>query len=365
MMSRTVRVARLSLLVILLLAATALAGEFERDHSFKADELILTNLIGEVRVESASGDRYEVHVAVRGEDADTDLIEVVLDEGREARLDVRFPVEEHSRYVYPELGRGSSTTIWQHDQGSDDEGWWSHLKRALGGEKITVRGSGRGLEVWADITIKIPDGRKTKIFLGAGDMTARGVDGKLVLDTHSGPVTVDGHKGHLVCDTGSGSVDVRDIDGPLLADTGSGAVHVENQRGGSLKVDTGSGAVTIDLADTDDLYVDTGSGRVSAKRVKTDKARIDTGGGSVPLQLARMGTGRFVIVTGSGGVRLGLPDDASATISVDTGSGGIHADVPGAEILHKERGELKMRVGDGKARVVVDTGSGGVTITEI
>lgn len=356
---------RTSLIVLLsLAAATALAGEFERDHAFEADELILTNMIGEIRVESAGGDRYEVHVAVRGDDADPDLIDVVLDEGREARLDVRFPVEEHRRYVYPELGRGSSTTIWQHDQGSGDDGWWTQLKRALGGEKITIRGSGRGLEVWADITVKIPDGRRTKIYLGAGELNARGIDGKLVLDTHSGPVTVDGHAGRLVCDTGSGEVRIRDIDGPMLADTGSGSVHVENQRGGALKVDTGSGSVTIDRADTDDLYVDTGSGSVTARRVKTDKARIDTGSGGVTLQLDRMGTGRFVIDTGSGGVKLKLPDDASATISVDTGSGGIRTDVPGAEILHKDRGELKLQVGDGEARVEIDTGSGGVTITE-
>jgi hypothetical protein len=317
--------------------------------------------VGEIRIEPASGDRYQVHVAVRGDDADPELIEIHLDEGRRARLEIRFPVDEHRDYVYPALGRSSKTTIWQGES-TGDASWFQKIWRGMGGEKVTVRGSGRGLEVWADVTVKVPAGKETSIFLGAGDLKAGGIDGELVLDTHSGPITVDGHRGRLVCDTGSGAVKIRDIDGPMLADTGSGSVKVENQRGGALKVDTGSGSVRIDGADTDDLYVDTGSGSVIARDVRADKARIDTGSGSVELDLARMGTGRFVIDTGSGGVRLNLPRDASATISVDTGSGGITADYSGAEILHKESGEMKLRVGAGEARVIVDTGSGGVTI---
>jgi len=352
---------RLALAALVLLSLPALAGEFTRDFSTDADELVLKNLVGHVTVLPARGDDYQITVHVRGDDADEDLINIELDDGRKAELLVAFPVEEHRRYVYPELGRGE-TTIWQPD-GDNDGGWLSKLWRGMGGDKVTIRGRGRGLEVWADIEIRVPEGRETAVYLGAGFLDADGVEGKLVLDTHSGPVKVDGHQGKLVCDTGSGSVKVSDIDGDLLCDTGSGSVSITNQRGGNLKADTGSGSVVIKGADTPDLYVDTGSGSVRCSGIKTDQARIDTGSGGVELELDRMGTGRFVIDTGSGGVELVIPDDASATISVDTGSGGIRNRLDDAEVLHKSRGEMKLRVGSGKARVIVDTGSGGVTIT--
>lgn len=351
----------LVLAAVVLLSCSAVAGEFEREFSLDARELVLRNLVGEVRVGETGGNEYRVVVHVRGEDASEELIAIHVEEGHQAELIVEFPVDEHRDYVYPELGRRSKTTIYQPD-GQEDGSLWRRILRGMGGEKVTIRGSGKGLQVWADIELQVPSGRKTEIYLGAGELSSRDVTGELRLDTHSGPVKVDGHRGALVCDTGSGSVKVDDIDGALVADTGSGSVEITGQRGGSLRADTGSGSVTIDGADTDDLYVDTGSGRVHCIGIHTDKARIDTGSGSVVLHLDRMGSGRFVIDTGSGGVEMKMPGDASATITVDTGSGGIEHDIAGAEVLHKSRGELKLRVGDGEARVVIDTGSGGVRL---
>lgn len=348
------------LLLVVAITATATAAEFDRQFSTDADALILRNLVGKVRVTAAAGDQYEILVSVRGSDADPDLIDVTLDDGRNAELIVRFPIEKHRDYVYPELGRRGKATIYQPDQGGG--GWLSKLWRGIGGEKVTIRGHGRGLEVWADVEIQVPAGRTTEVFLGAGNLASAGVDGKLVLDTHNGPVEVQGHTGRLVCDTGSGHVGVADIDGALLVDTGSGSVDVRGHQGRTLEVDTGSGSVRIDNVNTEKLHVDTGSGGVVCTGVSTDKATIDTGSGAVELMLDRMGTGRFVIDTGSGGVKLVLPADASAMISVDTGSGGIRNEIPDAEVLHKSRGEMKLRVGGGETRFIVDTGSGGVTI---
>jgi len=358
-----------TLLVTTLAVATGLAGpasaaEFERDVTIDAQELQIHNLVGEITVEPASGDRWEVHVAVRGADADPQLIAITLEEGREAKLTVDFPIDEHRDYVYPALGRGESSISLS--SGEPVDGFWDGLVRVFregfGGERITVRGKGRGLEVWADVTVRVPADRKTGVFLGVGHIASAGVRGHLVLDTHGGPIDVDGHAGRLVCDTGSGAVKVARIDGPLLVDTGSGGVKVSDQRGGKLEVDTGSGSVAIDGADTEFLHVDTGSGGVAARRIRTDGATIDTGSGSVELDLERMGEGRYVIDTGSGGVRVHLPAGASAMITVDTGSGGIRADLDGAEVLHEDRGELELRLGDGKCRMLVDTGSGGVTL---
>jgi hypothetical protein len=347
-------------LVLLALAATPVLAESRQVIDVEAEELVFMNLVGHVQVESATGDRYQAEVTIRGRDAEGSGVTVKLDEGREARLVVSFPIDEHDTFIYPALGRGS-TTVWNPER-QDGGGWWHKLWRSMGGDKITVKGSGQGLEVWADVVLRVPAGRETEVYLAAGAIDAGGVDGALVLDTSSGAIAVEGHRGKLVCDTGSGEISVRGVDGPLLCDTGSGGVDIADQRGGDVEVDTGSGGVRIDGADTRMLHVDTGSGGVSARGVKADEATIDTGSGAVVLHLDRMGPGRFVIDTGSGSVELVMPADASASVSVDTGSGGIRHELPGAEILHQEGGELKLRVGDGDTTVIIDTGSGGVSI---
>jgi hypothetical protein len=351
----------LALAALVLLALPAVAAEFSRDLQTDAQELVLRNLVGRVTVLPASGDQYQVTVHVRGKDADPSLITVELEDGKQAELQIVFPIDEHRDYVYPELS-GDRTTISRPGSDPDDNSVLRKIWRSISGDRVTVRRDGRGLEVWADVEVRVPAGRQTSIYLAAGNLDANDVQGTLVLDTSSGPVTAQRHQGRLVCDTGSGSVSVDDVDGSLLADTGSGSVVVKNQRGGACKVDTGSGSVRIDGADTDDLYVDTGSGSVRARGIKADKARIDTGSGSVLLELDRMGTGKFVVDTGSGGVELVIPGDASATIDVDTGSGGIRNRVAGAEVVREGRSSMTLRVGEGTARVTLDTGSGSVTV---
>lgn len=355
------RCRHLALVALVLLALPAVAAEFSRDLQTDARELVVRNLVGRVTVTPTTGDRYEVTVHVRGKDADPSLITVDLADGKQAELQVLFPIDEHHDYVYPELS-GNRTTISRPTSDPDDRSVLRKIWRSITGDRLTVRRDGRGLEVWADVEVRVPAGRETSIYLDVGNLDADGVQGTLVLDTSSGPVTAQRHRGRLVCDTGSGSVSVDDVDGPLLADTGSGSVVVKNQRGGPCKVDTGSGSVRIDGADTDDLYVDTGSGSVRARGIKADQARIDTGSGSVVLELDRMGTGKFVVDTGSGGVELVIPGDASATIDVDTGSGGIRNRVEGAEVVREGRSSMTLRVGDGVAQVIVDTGSGSVTL---
>lgn len=333
----------LVLIVLSGLVATGVrAQEYQRTFRFDSEELVVANLIGAVTVAGGSQDGFEVVIDVRGEDATADLLEFEVAEGREGSLTVVFPVDEHDRYRYPELGRGSST-ISVHRNRREDGSWLKKVFSGLGGDRIRVSGRRSGLAVWADMTITVPEGRSLSVTNGVGTVTARNIDGDLLLDTSSGAVEVETMRGDLVVDTGSGAVKVDDVRGNVLVDTGSGGVTVTAVRG--------------------NLNVDTGSGGVTARRIEADEAKIDTGSGSVVLELDRMGRGEFIVDTGSGGVELVLPNDASARIEIETGSGGIRNRIENAQIRHKDRGELRMTVGDGAARVHVDTGSGGVEIS--
>ncbi len=346
------------ILVMVLGAAAALGAGFEESYTFDGDELKITNLIGKVDVRSTSGNEIRVTINVLGDDAEPGLIEFEAGEGNKAELHIIFPVDDHKKYVYPELGSGSKTTI--SFQGEQDGGSW--LKKLFGGDKITVRGKGSGLEIWADVLVEVPKGRELEVKLGVGQIEAKKVQADLVLDTHSGAIMATGIKGNLLADTGSGSVTAIDIEGNVHVDTGSGKVELENCRSKDILVDTGSGSVKAEYLICSDLNIDTGSGSVRARRVEADDAKIDTGSGSVLLQLDRMGSGRFVLDTGSGSIELQLPSDASARIAADTGSGSMNNELHGAMVKNKSRREMSLVVGDGEATVILDAGSGSITV---
>ncbi len=336
----SLRPSMIAVAVLLLLGSgVALAG-FDVTLDVEGDELTFANVIGEITVEGHNGNAYEIVVHVRGEDATRDRVRVVQDDGRRARVAVEFPLDESRDYVYP--GMRANKTEFTFDEGG--RGW---IARMLGGDRIEVRQSGRGLEIWADATIRVPRGAALKVRHGAGRINAANVRGDVDLDSHSGRIEISG------------------VSGDVRADTGSGRVSIERCDSKRIVVDTGSGRVDVTGVEVGSLEIDTGSGRVEARDVAADDALIDTGSGSVLLELTRMGDGRFEIDTGSGSVELALPGDASADISAGTGSGGIRIDLDQAHDVERgRRGEARLRGGGGAARVVIDTGSGGVRIVE-
>ncbi len=342
---------------LLCLAAVALADEYQLEQSFDADELTVHNLVGEIKVVQAGGDDFQVKVDVRGGDAEKGLIELKSDEGSRAELTILFPVDEEDTFIYPPMGRSRTTIDPRGGRGST----WQKL---LGiGDRIEIRGRGRGLEVWADVTIAVPAGKKLLVYHGVGEMSADDVKADLVLDGSSGRVTTRDTAGDLVVDTGSGGVSVLRHSGDLLVDTGSGSVDVTSVTGDEIVVDTGSGGVELEDVVGKTVKVDTGSGGVEANGVEADDMLIDTGSGGVTVELVKMGTGRFVFDTGSGGVRLRLPKNVSAEIEADSGSGGVHVDLDGVEFARKKRDYVRCTVGDGDARILIDTGSGSIRVS--
>jgi hypothetical protein len=347
-------------LLVLSLAGPLAAQEFTESFTLDFTSLHLVDLVGEVRVLPAAGDAFEVEIAVRGEDAGRDRLTFVVDKDKRT-LRIDFPLDKERDYVYPPLKNGRTTVQFSPDEG-ERSGFWAHVTAALGGERVTVRGKGRGLQVWADVTVRVPAGRETDVRLGVGRIEAAGLRGDLVLDTSSGSVSAHDVEGSVLADTGSGAVEFLDIRGDASADTGSGEVVMRRCRGDEIKADTGSGDVTIEDVVCKRLVADTGSGGVQATVVDAGSALIDTGSGSVLLQLTRMGDGKFVIDTGSGEVDLVLPRDASCRVTAESGSGGVHVDVPGVAAPDSNADDYAFTVGGGAAPVALDTGSGAISV---
>ncbi|MFT5232322.1 MAG: hypothetical protein ACI9UK_001407 [Candidatus Krumholzibacteriia bacterium] len=363
-MLRRARFSLLSLLLVVGLAGLANAEELKSDFTVDSKDLKFTNLIGEISVIEATGNEFEIQIVVRGEDAEADMLTFESSNDGEDVFAIRYPLDEHDDYVYPPMGSNSKTTFSFRNDDSGEKSWLKKIYHQMSGKKVTVRGEGRGLEIWADVTIAVPKGAALEVQHGTGEITALNIDGDLYLDISSGRVTAEHIEGNLIVDTGSGRVDVANVKGNVDVDTGSGRVAVSDCEGDEVKVDTGSGSVTVDNVVCEVLDVDTGSGSVKAKAVAADQARIDTGSGSVVLQLDRMGTGNFVIDTGSGSIEMVMPEDASAHITADTGSGSVKNSHPGASIVSKSHGEMVLAIGDEEARVRLDAGSGSIRVKQ-
>ena len=334
------------------LAMTACAQPAAERFVLRGERLEICDLVGTVHIVQGTGERAEVLVTRGGRDGGR--LRVKQDEhGGGSRLSVLFP---DRRVVYPRLHGFGSSTILVTEDGCFPEGHGF----VVGNRRVTVAGTGFGMQAWADLEVRLPRGHRTTLHLGVGGVSALGVEGDLTLDVAAASVEAERTRGSLLVDTGSGSVVLHGNQGEISVDTGSGSVEASDVRGGRLKVDTGSGGVTARNVEAEDLLVDTGSGGVECEDVRSGSISIDTGSGSVHVGL--LGAPRSLLVdTGSGGVTILGPANLGAEVELETGSGHIETDYT-MTVVSKDQGYLQGTIGDGQGRIKVDTGSGGVTL---
>jgi len=344
-------------LVPLLVLATAIAATIAQSqqpelHRLRGDDVAIFSLAGETRVEAGGGADVEVEVVRGGTDAGRLRIETGLIAGRQT-LRVIVPGE---RIVYPRLNRGARSQLRVRGDGTFGRG-------VSGGRRVTVAGSGNGIEAYADLRVRVPAGQRIAVHQGTGRVWVSNVDGEIRVDGASGPVETQGTRGSLSVRVGAGRVQVRDASGPVEVNTGSGSVEVAGVRGTRLKVETGSGSVTGSAIDVEQIDVEVGSGSVRLSDARFREGRVDTGSGGVQLSLADA-VRSLVVDTGSGGVMLNVPAAFGGEFDVRTGSGGITLDLP-TQQMSRSRGSLEARVGTGEARVRIRTGSGSVRVRPI
>ena len=142
--------------------------------------------------------------------------------GDYAGIGVSFEIFDGERYLVP---GGDSADPVRFPVSIDDGGSW--LSGLFGGGKrIKVAGSGSGLEVWVDATIRVPHGKSLKVEHGVGLVHAEDAEADLDLDCRSCSIEASGIDGRLLADTGSGRVELEEIRGDVTVDTGSGRVSL-------------------------------------------------------------------------------------------------------------------------------------------
>ncbi|MEO8227643.1 MAG: DUF4097 family beta strand repeat-containing protein [Gemmatimonadota bacterium] len=338
----------ISSFALVAILASPLAAQSSR-HTISGRDVAIYNLAGDVRVEAGTGPDVVAEITRAGSDASQLRIESGPVRGRQT-LRVIYP---GNRIVYPALGERSHTETTVRDDGTfGDDHDDSH--------RVTIAGSGRGLEAAADMRVLIPKGQRAAIYLAVGKITVTNVDGDLTLDAASANVDASGTAGTLRIDVGSGSVRVTGGEGDIDIDTGSGDVALERLRGRQVRIDTGSGEVTARGLAANELHVDTGSGSVRLAAISASRASLDTGSGTIEID----SDGRLEEVTaetGSGDITIRAPGSLSAAVDIETSSGSIDSDFDIA-ITRREEDHIVGRIGSGNGRIRLESGSGDVRL---
>jgi lia operon protein LiaG len=322
-------------------------------RTLAGDRVAVYNLAGRVQIEGGGGSDVSVEVSRGGSNGRSLRIATGEIRGRET-LRVIYGDD---RIVYPELNRGSHTTINVNSDGTFGD---EHGDRDSDRNRVEIAASGSGTEEYADLRITVPRGKSLDLHLAVGEVRASNVDGDLRVDVSSATVTTEHTRGALSLDTGSGRVEVNDVQGDVELDTGSGGVVVNGVRGNTLKMDAGSGSMTVSDVDVRDFDADIGSGGFRARRIRSGRVSVDAGSGGAELELLS-DVERLTIDNGSGGVVVYLPESVGAQVEVETGSGGIDTDFP-VQMRRWERNSLNGTIGDGRGRIHIESGSGRVQL---
>jgi lia operon protein LiaG len=340
--------------VLAFLAASVASAQVER-QTLSGDRVSIYNLAGKLRLQAGTGGQVSIEVTRGGRDAAQLKVESGEIRGWQT-LRVVYPAD---RIVYPAMGYRSRTETHVNkdgtfdDGGDNDRGWFSR-------GRVEIRGSGSGLEAYADLVVSIPRGQRIAIHWGVGDATVTNVDGDILVSVAAASVTTEHTRGRLNLDTGSGEVSVTDAQGDVRLDTGSGRVTVNGVVGTMLDMDTGSGSIRAGDIDVKTLKADVGSGGLRLDRVKAPRIDVDAGSGHVDLDILSA-IEDLHVDAGSGGITVRLPASLSADVDIETSRGGIDSDFA-VETNRFERNRVRGRIGDGKGRIRIESGSGPVRL---
>ena len=325
------------------------------DHRSLPSPAAIYNIAGTIHVVRGTGSDITVDVVRGGRDADKLSIATGLIGDRQT-FRVLFPSD---RVVFPRPNSGSR---WRTELEVNDDGTWDGNHRWRG-RRVTIVGSGEGLEAHADVTVHMPPGARLAIYLAAGDASVTGTDGDLVADVDEASITIDHTHGALNLDTGSGELIVRDAQGDMMLDAGSGDVTLSNVRGERLDVDAGSGDIKVASLAYARAKLDLGSGQTNVSGVTVEELSLDAGSGDVDIAFVGPAQ-RVKIDAGSGDVTLHIPKSFGADVDIDAGSGGVRTDFPLERRRDDDDTHYSGRIGAGGGQISIDSGSGTIALVK-
>lgn len=240
----------MSMLLLLVTAVLPVQQEFSWRGDLRAGQVLaVENIVGNVRVEAASGRRAEVVATKRaGRRGNPDEVEVTAHESSDGvRFCVRYP---GMRGAEPRQGVGAEEGCWS---------WRGNRGRDANHDRNDTE---------VEFVVRLPAGVRLVARTVAGSVAARGMTADAEVTSVSGDVRVDEFGGEeLEAKTVSGSIDLIGVRAARVgAETVSGDVTYDGgvTRDGSYEFKTLSGTVLVTLPSGAgaDVRASTFSGRV-------------------------------------------------------------------------------------------------------
>ncbi|HET9939717.1 MAG TPA: DUF4097 family beta strand repeat-containing protein, partial [Candidatus Eisenbacteria bacterium] len=327
------------LLLILAGAGISRAQAAPVRYTITGNKVSVYNLVGSLEIVPGTGSAVTAEVEVAGPDAAKLKVLTGAVRGRQT-LRVLYP-DDH--VIDRSMGRNSRTTLKVRDDGTFGDSKDGVDK----GDRMTISGSGEGLEASADVKLLVPAGTNLMVYWGHGSASVSRVDADVFLDGASMPVHAEDLHGPFHADVGSGEIEILGSDAAVNIDTGSGAVRLRDVRTTEgILVDTGSGEVSGENLKAATVAIDTGSGSINLENVDAKSVNMDTGSGEIDLDLAG-DVSTLVVESGSGDITVSFPPGVGAQVSVESGSGGIRSELA-LETQVRKHDALVGRIGDGR-----------------
>lgn len=308
------------ILFIILFGASAIVAQREnrKTETFqvpKDGELEVFANPGDITIDT--WDKNEVVIKMRGEDENSDLDDLTIDQKNKkiiVRYDSRWGWSESIDFLITipkSFNVSLSTTGGDVDFRNDVTG------------NIDINSSA------GDITMANVSG-KLSLNTQGGDIRLRDVNGDLDVNTQGGEIRVGKITGKTarvntqggdisITSIGSdakvktygGEIRIGDIDGNADVTTYGGDVELGNV-GGSVKMETYGGNLSLQSANGE-VDASTYAGDIDLKNVK-GSVRAKTNAGNINAELYPTGKNRSILKTSNGEVTLFLPENAKANI---------------------------------------------------
>jgi DUF4097 and DUF4098 domain-containing protein YvlB len=211
------------------------------------------------------------------------------------------------------------------------------------GSAVRVRPrSLRGGPEEADFEIQVPRWMSVRVEGNQLDVTVRGTDADVSVETIGGDLLVEG---------GSGLISLRTIQGEVVV------------RGASGRIDVVSVNDDVTLRDVrGDIHVQTTNGDVTLNGIRSTAARATTVNGDITYDGTIADGGRYVLSTHNGDVTATVPANVGATVTVSTYHGGFRSDFPVRLTGTTRARQFNFTLGSGGARIELESFNGEILL---
>jgi hypothetical protein len=200
-----------------------------------------------------------------------------------------------------------------------------------------------------DFELRVP--RQCHLILESdeGDVTVRGIEGEVRIDSDEGNVEVENlSHGDVSVQTDEGEIECRNLqldDGRLVLGSDEGTIRASDVSTHSVSGETDEGGYVL-------LRINAGSGKLSSDE------------GDVELEAARFDEGTWNITADEGDVDLFIPVNADAEVALESNSGSIRSDFSLNRVSDEhDRTERRTgRLGEGRGRLEVSTDEGDINL---